>query len=53
MTDSFEEWWKTICLAKYDQKLQKRMELTVYLLWYVYVWRLDVCGILKEGKGRQ
>lgn len=35
-TDSFEDWWKRLCLAPQDLQLQKRMELTVYLVWYIW-----------------
>lgn len=36
LTDSFEAWWKSICLAKHDSIFQKRLELTVYILWYLW-----------------
>lgn len=36
LIDSFEEWWMTICLTKHDPNFQKRMEITVYLLWNIW-----------------
>lgn len=36
-TVSFEEWWKSLCLATLDATFQRRMELTVYLL--LYIWK--------------
>lgn len=36
LTVSFEEWWKAICLAKSDPNLQKRVELTAYILWHIW-----------------
>lgn len=45
MTGSFEDWLRHICLAAQGQKVQERIELTVYLLWYIWkarcVWQFE------------
>lgn len=46
-TDSLEEWWKRICMAKYDHQFQRRAELTVYLLWHMWKAR---CTWQFEGR---
>lgn len=35
-TESFENWWLTIFLANQAEQIQERMELTVYILWYIW-----------------
>lgn len=34
-TATFDDWWRAICLAKKDLHFQKRVELTIYLLWII------------------
>lgn len=35
-TNSFEDWWKYIFLAKKGVQFQDRMEITVYILWNIW-----------------
>lgn len=44
-TYSFEDWWRSLSSAQKDQTLVDRIELTIYLMWFIWksrcVWQFE------------
>lgn len=45
LSTSFEDWWRNICLPNQGQLVQERIEIIVYLLWYIWkarcAWKFE------------
>lgn len=36
LIDLFEDWWGTVSIAKGDAYFQRRLNITVYVLWHIW-----------------